>query len=113
MRILITAIQRTSPCFGKAGVSWPLPFYCCPSAGASLGIDADSKGRRRKRRKRKTSLAVNNRAAIGMEHLPGHIRAIPGSQENIAGGDFIRLSGPFHGNILAELGDFIGRKSGR
>jgi hypothetical protein len=48
-----------------------------------------------------------------MEHLPGHIRAISGSQKNIAGGNFIRLSGPFHGDILAELGDFIGRKSGR
>lgn len=111
MRILITAISEQALASEKRK-SLATTFLLLPLGRRllSFGINADSKGRRRKR---KTLLAVNNRAAIGMEHLPGHIRAIPGSQENIAGGNFIRLSGPFHGNILAELGDFIGRKSGR
>src|SRR5690348_12518497 len=62
--------------------------------------------------KRKTSLAINDSAAIGMEHLPSHVRAFLRGQENIAGGNFVRLSGPFHGNVLAEIGNLIGRKGG-
>ena len=110
MRILIIAISEQALASEKRASPGHYLSTAAPRQEALFRINADSKGRRRKR---KTSLAVNNRAAIGMEHLPGHIRAILGSQENIASGNLARLTRPFHGNILAELGNFIGRKGGR
>lgn len=56
------------------------------------------------------SLAVYDIPPVGMQYLPRHIRAILGSEENIAWRDFIGLSRSFHRNLLSEIGDFLGRE---
>src|SRR5581483_552459 len=46
-------------------------------------------------------------AAVGMEHLAGHVARILAGQEKEAGGDLVRLTGPTHRRVLAEFGDIL------
>lgn len=46
---------------------------------------------------------IHRAAAVGMQHLPRHVRCVVACQKDIAGGNLIRLSGASHGGVLAEF----------
>jgi len=53
------------------------------------------------------ALAADNDATIRVYHLSGNIARVIGSQKDITGRQFIRLSGPSHRGALAKTLNLI------
>src|SRR5690606_29822137 len=104
--LILSAISREAPLSFDLGVSPRLALSAAPAAFCwALDLAGIS------RLLPAPPLPVNDRPAVGMQHLTRHIAAVIAGQEQEGRRDFIGLARPFHGCAFAEMRNLFGRSA--